>query len=458
VTVLAAPHGGEIPVVRSRYPGELLGLFMRDHLRFFRRLAECGDTVQTRLGRERLVLLTHPDDIQRMLVTEQRSFVKGRALERVKTLLGEGLLTNEGDAHLRQRRLLQPAFHRERIAGYGAVMVQEAERLAGGWTDGATLDVHEAMMRLTRDIAGKTLFNLDVGDDPGGVEQAIALSLKTYRLGVLPFGSLLLLLPLPVLRRAARARAHLNRWLFDTIRRRRCEGKDSGDVLSVLIEARDDAGHGMTDEQVRDEMVTLLLAGHETTAVALSWTWYLLSQHPAIEARLHAEWDAVLQGAPPTAALVGRLVYTRMVLAEAMRLYPPAWILERRAARDVEMGGYAIPAGSLVLASQYLVHRDARWYPAPERFDPERWSPGRDVERPRFSYFPFGAGTRVCIGEQFAWMEGVLLLAAIGRRWRLAHEPTHRVGVEPLVTLRPRSGMRMRLERRSGERRGSTGP
>lgn len=403
--------------------------------------------MQIRIGRERIVLLRHPDDINRMLVTAQRCFVKGRALERVKTLLGEGLLTSEGEAHLRQRRLLQPAFHRDRITAYGAVMVREAERVAERWVEGATLDVHEAMMRLTRDIAGKTLFSLDVGEDPGGVEDAISLSLKTYRLAVLPLGALVLWLPLPWVRRAERARERLKEWLMDTIRRRREEGRDRGDVLSVLLQAQEDGREGLTDQQVRDEMVTLLMAGHETTAVALSWTWYLLAQHPDVQARLYAELDTVLAGRRPTAEDVGQLIYTRMVLAESMRLYPPAWILERRAVTDVELRGYHVPAGSLVFASQYLVHRDVRWYPDPERFDPERWRPGQQERRPRFAYFPFGAGTRVCIGEQFAWLEGVLVLATFAQRWCLNQDPAHVVAVEPLVTLRPKFGMWMRVAR-----------
>jgi cytochrome P450 len=436
--------------LRPRYPGEFLGLLARDHLALFRRLSAAGDVTQIRLGRERLVLLSHPDDIKQLLVTDQRSFVKGRALDRVKTLLGKGLLTNEGESHLRQRRLVQPAFHRERIAGYGAVMAEYAERLAARWQPGQMLDVHDEMMCLTRDIAGKTLFDLDVGEDPGGVHEAISLSLKLYRFTVLPGGELLERLPIPFVRRVQAARARLNGWLNETIRQRRMDGVDRGDLLSMLLQAQDEQGHtgGMSDSQVRDEVMTLFVAGHETTAVAMSWTWYLLSQHPAVEARLHAELEAVLGGRRPTSDDAIQLTYTRQVYAEAMRLYPPAWILERRAVRDVPMRQHLIPAGALVFASQYGVHRDPRWYPDPERFDPTRWRPEAVVDRPKFSYFPFGAGTRVCVGEQFAWMEGVLLLATIAQRWRLLHDPAHEVALEPLVTLRPKFGMRMRVVRR----------
>ncbi len=441
-----------IPGPQPRYPGEFLSLLARNHLRLFQRLAECGDVAQVRLGAQRLVLLSHPEDIKRLLVTEQKSFVKGRALDRVKMLLGEGLLTSEGEFHLRQRRLMQPAFHRERIATYAAVMADYAARTSAAWRDGAMVDVHEEMMRLTRAVAGKTLFDLEVGDDPGGVDEAISLSLKMYRWAVLPLGSLLEYLPLPFVRRVQRARSRLNTWLAETIRRRRAEGIDRGDLLSMLLMAQDSEGEGggggMTDQQVRDEVVTLLVAGHETTAVALSWTFYLLSYHPEVEAKLHAELDSVLGGRLPEASDVSHLPYTRMVLTEAMRLYPPAWIIERRAIRDFTAGGHLIPEGALVYASQYLVHRDPRWYEDPARFDPERWLPERVAMRPKFSYFPFGAGTRVCIGEQFAWMEGVLVLATIAQQWRLVHDPLHPVELDPLVTLRPKYGMRMRLVRR----------
>jgi cytochrome P450 len=431
------------PRARARYPGEFLGLLASDQLALFRRLAERHDVARIRIGPQRLVLLSHPDDIQRLLVIDQKSFTKGRALDRVKILLGQGLLTNEGADHLRQRRAIQPSFHRDRIAAYAAVMTEYAQRTASAWRDGTVIDVHEAMMSLTRDIAGKTLFDLEVGDDPGGVSDAITLSLKLYRWTVLPFGELSEHMPIPFVRRVQRARARFNEWLIATIHDRRTERSERGDLLSMMIQAG-----GMTDQQIRDEAVTLFVAGHETTAVAMSWTWYLLSQHPAVEAALHTELDRVLRGALPTVDDVPRLPYTRMVLTEAFRLYPPAWIMERRAVHDVEFQGYRVPAGSLLFASQYLVHRDPRWYDQPDRFDPERWRPDRATARPKFSYFPFGGGTRVCIGEQFAWTEATLILATIAQRWRLRHEPGHVVALEPLVTLRPRYGMRMILNRR----------
>lgn len=436
------------PVVRPRYPGEFLALIARDNIAVIQRLATHGDLVQIRLGIQRVILVNHPRDINQVLVAEQRAFSKGRGGEVLKEgLLGEGLLTSEGAMHLRQRRLMQPAFHRERVAVYAEVMARDAGRLAAEWTAGALVDVHEAMMRLTRDIAGETLFGLRVGEDPGGIEEALDLWQKLARISFLPLGFLFDRLPFPLVIRAHAARARLNTWLNETIRERRADGVDRGDLMSMLLQAQDPEGDhgGMSDQQLRDEMVTLLLAGHETTAVALSWAWYLLSQHPDVEAKLQAELDEVLAGRPPTAADVPRLSYTRMVFAETMRLYPPAWGLDRKPVRHVQIGDYLIPKGSLVVVSPYLVHRDPRWYPDPERFDPERWRPEAVVERPKFSYFPFGGGTRMCIGEQFAWMEGILVLATIAQRWRLRHDPAHVVAMDPLITLRPKYGMRMQV-------------
>jgi cytochrome P450 len=440
------------PGPRARYPGEFVVDLMRDMRRLFGRMAQLGDVTEIMVAGRRLVVLNHPDDVQRVLVTEQRNFTKGRALERTKPLLGEGLLTNEGESHLRQRRLAQPAFHRDRIAGYGAVMAAYAERAQTTWHDGETVDVHAAMMRLTLSIVTKTLFDEDVGGNTGVVGEAIDLSLRMFNYTLVPVGVVLESLPIPWVRRLRRARERMDAYIATLIAERRRVGADRGDLLSMLISAQDD-GHGMSDRQLRDELVTILMAGHETTAVALSWTWYLLSQHPEVEERLHRELDDVLggpaNGRVPTVADLPQLAYTRRVFAESMRLYPPAWAIERKAIRAFEAGGYTIPADTLVLMCQYHIHRDRRWWPEPERFHPDRWLVD-DVRsgRPRFAYFPFGAGTRICVGEQFAWMEGILVLATVARRWRLRHDPTHRVAMEPLVTLRPKYGMRMTLGRR----------
>jgi cytochrome P450 len=419
----------------------------RDPLAFLTDLAQrYGDIARVPLGAETLYLFNHPDLIREVLVTQHRNFHKGRGLERARMLLGTGLLTSEDEFHLRQRRLAQPAFHRQRVAAYGATMAAYAAARRDRWRAGAVIDAHREMMALTLAIVGKTLFDADVEHEAAEIGEALATTFEAFQFGfLLPFGELLERLPLPATLRFKKARARLDATIYRLIEERRRSGADHGDLLSMLLLAQDTEGDGggMTDLQLRDEAMTLFLAGHETTANALTWTWYLLSQHPAVEARLHAEVDAALGGRLPAADDLGALPYTRMVLAESMRLYPPAWILGRRAVAPFEAGGYEIPTRSIVLMSQFVTHRDARWFPDPEQFDPERFTPDRQAQRPKFAYFPFGGGPRVCIGEQFAWMEGVLVLATIAQRWRLSLVPGHPVALQPIITLRPKFGMRM---------------
>jgi cytochrome P450 len=408
-----------------------------------------GDIVFFKVGNERIYLFNHPDLIRDVLVTNQKNFIKSRALVRAKRVLGEGLLTSEGEFHLRQRRLAQPAFHRDRISGYGRSMVEFADRTRSRWTDGDSLDAHEEMIKLTLAIVAKTLFSADVEKEAVEIGEALTITFAAFNIGILPFSELLEKLPLPYIKRFEAARARLDATIYRIIDERRATGEDKGDLLSMLLLAQDTEGDGggMTDIQVRDEAMTIFLAGHETTANALSWTWYLLSQHPEIEARFHREVDA-LGDRPPRPEDLAKLPYTRMVLAESMRLYPPAWAVGRRALNDFEANGYRIPARSMVLMSQYIVHRDPRFYPDPERFDPDRWLPEIAATRPKFSYFPFGAGTRICIGEQFAWMEGILILATIAQKWKLRYLGSRPPEVEPRITLRPAGKLDMRVERR----------
>lgn len=446
------PPSSSPPGPRPRYPGEFLRLLATNKLRLFSGMADHGDVTQIRIGPRRVAVLMHPDDIRRVLVTDQRLFTKGRSLERTKKLLGEGLLTSEGDFHLRQRRLVQPAFHRERFSAYGTTMVEYAERALHAWRDGELRDIHADMMHLTLAIAGRTLFDAEIEGDAHDVEEAMNLSLRMFNYAILPGGQLLEYAPLPWVRRLHAARERMNALIFRLIAERRAGGADRGDLLSMLIAARDAEGDGggMSDQQLRDEVVTLLMAGHETTANALTWSWHLLSQHPEVEAKLHAELATVLGGALPTPDHLPRLTYTRAVMAESMRLRPPAWTLERNAEEDVEIGGFTIRRGTTILMPQYLVHRDRRWWgDDADRFDPDRWSAAQQASRPKFSYFPFGAGTRICVAEHFAWMEGTLVLAAIAQRWRMRYEEAAPPVLEPLVTLRPRGGLRMRLVRRS---------
>ena len=409
-----------------------------------------GDIAHYRIGPQHLFLFNHPDLIRDVLVTNQKNFHKSRGLERAKRLLGNGLLTSEGEFHLRQRRLAQPAFHRQRIAAYAATMTDFAGRTRSQWTDGATVDMHTEMMRLTLGIVAKTLFDADVDSEAAEIGSAMTAAFESFNYAMLPFTEYLDRLPIPAVRRFNAARDRLDSTIYRMIRERRASGEDRGDLLSMLLLAQDTEGDGtsMSDAQLRDEALTIFLAGHETTANALTWTWYLLSQHPEVEARLHSELDSTLAGRLPTYENLPALPYTRMVLAESMRLYPPAWAIGRRALEDFAAGGFTVPAGSVVLMSQYIMHRDSRFFPEPERFDPERWTPEHQAERPKFSYFPFGGGARVCVGEQFAWMEGILLIAAIAQQWRMRLVPDHVVDLQPLITLRPKYGMRMTLERR----------
>ncbi|MGH9592315.1 MAG: cytochrome P450, partial [Bryobacteraceae bacterium] len=404
---------------------------------------EFGDVVYIPVGRQRIYYVGHPDAVRDILVTNQSKFKKSRMLERARILLGDGLLTSEGEHHKRQRRLMQPAFHRDRLAGYGATMAQRADAAQARWQGSQPFDVAQEMMRLTLDIVGRTLFSSDVDSEADEIGAALNQVFGLFEVILMPFSEWLEKLPLPSVRRFHRARARLDRTIYRLIAERRANPHDTGDLLSMLLLAQDEESHaGMTDMQVRDEALTLFLAGHETTANALTWTWYLLSQNPEAEAAFHAELGRVLAGRLPTVADLPQLRYTESVLAESLRLYPPAWGIGRRALEDYSLGGYVIPKSSVVLTSPYVVHRDSRWFPEPLAFRPERWLT-EDTARPKFAYFPFGGGTRVCIGERFAWMEGILVLATIGQRWRLSLEPGHRVETHARITLRTKYGMRM---------------
>ncbi|MDQ3805608.1 MAG: cytochrome P450 [Acidobacteriota bacterium] len=443
----------EAPGPKTLWPGGQMLAFRRDPLAFLTRLArEHGDVAQFRIGPQRAFLLSHPDLVRDLLVTHHDRFHKGRALQRAKRLLGEGLLTSEGEFHRRQRRLAQPAFHRQRVNSYGATMVEYAERASRRWRDGQTLDIAQEMMRLTLAVVGKTLFDADVESEADEVGEALTEVMELFGYLMLPYSELLEHLPLPASRRFRRARARLDSVIYRIIEDRRRGGADRGDLLSMLLLAVDEEGDqtGMTNEQLRDEVMTLFLAGHETTANLLSWAWYMLAQHPEVERRLHEELDAALaEGRAPSAEDAPALRYTDMIVAETMRLFPPAWTLGRLAIADHEAAGYHIPRGSLVLASQYVCHRDPRHFPDPERFDPERFTPGAKAARPQFSYFPFGGGVRRCIGEGFAWTEATLILAALARRWRVRLLPGRRVETQPRITLRPgKGGVPVRLERR----------
>jgi cytochrome P450 len=441
----------DAPGPPRRYPLQNWLALQRNPLRFLEGVARHGDVARFRLGPVFVYLVNDPDLIRSVLVTRADAYHKGRALERARRLLGQGLLTSEGALHLRQRRLMQPAFHRERIAGYGETMVRYAGRAAERWKAGETIDVHKEMVALTLAIVGTTLFDADVEEEADEIGKALTEALELFqRLLMVPYGEFLEKLPIPSTLRFRSARRRLDATIARLIAERRRNPRDRKDLLTLLLLAQDTEGDGggMTDTQLRDEAMTIFLAGHETTANAMAWTWHLLSQNPEAEGRLHEELDRVLEGRAPGVADLPRLRYTEMVLSESMRLFPPAWILGRRAIVDHELGGYRIPAGSIVLLSQWITHRDARYFPDPLRFDPQRFTAEAQAARPKFSYFPFGGGPRVCIGEGFAWMEGVLVLATIARRWRFL--PVDGIPVTPaaMITLRPKSGLPMRIEAR----------
>ena len=439
-----------LPGPRSRYPGEVFLAFRRDPLGYLAEAARrYGDVCAFRVANFRYVLVNEPELIRQVLVTQAGQFTKGPALERAKVTLGDGLLTSEGEFHRRQRKVAQPAFHAQRVAAYAGDMVQDAVRMREGWREGQRIDIHHEMMALTLSVVARTLFGQMLESEVDAIGEAMTVSVKMFRRALLPWGPVLSLLPLPSNRRFWRARALINRTIDGFIAQRKVameRGEAAGDdFLSLLLRARqtDEEGSVMTDQVLRDQAVTLFTAGHETTANALTFTWHLLSHHPEVERKLHLELDEVLGGRLATAEDVPRLVYARRVLAESMRLYPPAWAIGRRLVGEWRAGEYEVPRRSVVLMSQWVMHRDERYWPEAERFDPERWTEEAEKRRPRFAYFPFGSGPRSCIGEAFAWLEATLLLVTIAQRWRVEAVVGERIELEPTITLRPKGALPM---------------
>jgi len=418
-----------------------------------------GDVSYFRFLNVPVCLVVHPDDIERILVKEHANFHKSRDYRALRAVLGNGLLTSEGEFWQSQRKLIQPAFRHENIVAYGQIMTRAAAALLAGWKPGETRDLHADMMTLTLEVVARSLFGSDVSGEARGVAQSMAVVMELFITQanwafILPDR-----VPIPKSKRLRQSIQHLDDMVYRLIRARRTSLAGNGarsaepgtDLLITLLAMRDETGSRMTDVQLRDEIMTLFLAGHDTTANALTWTWYLLVQNPEADAALGAELREVLGDRAPTVADLPRLPYTEMVVKESMRLYPPAWGVGRRAIRDFEIGGYRVPAGTNFFLLEWVTQRDARWFPDPERFDPERWrhDPIRTGKLPRFAYFPFGGGPRVCIGAGFAMMEATLLLAAIAQRFRFTLAPNQ--SVEPLfsVTLRPKSGLLMHLHPRT---------
>ena len=450
---LKSAKGTRAPLPPGPKGHPILGVmreFNRDSLGFIMRCREYGDVVSARFLYVPAYFIYHPADIEEILSTNARNFRKSMSLRSnfFQRLVGNGLVTSEGDFWRRQRRLAQPAFHRQRISSYGDVMVDYATRTIDKWRPGETRDIHPDMMRLTLEIVVKTLFDADVSGDAEKVGRILSELVK-------PFASQATLkwildnrLPTPAHRRFHRAVGEIDKVIYRIIAERRNSGYDQGDLLSMLLQAHDDDGSQMTDSQLRDEVMTLFLAGHETTALALSWGWYLLATNPEVEKRFHAELDEVLAGRLPEVSDLPQLRYTEMIVKETLRLYPPAYAVGREPIEECEIGGYRVPRNTQIFAFQWATHRDPRYFENPDLFDPDRWTAEFSDKLPKYAYFPFGGGPRQCIGNYFAMMEIILLLATIGRRFKFSLAPDQKVEVWPAMSLRPKNGIKMVVSER----------
>ncbi len=439
----------EFPTIATPPGTPILGQtldYLRDPIGYLSRIArEHGDFVRLKLAHTTVYLVVHPTLIDQVLRQRADSMRKDIVTRGISPVVGEGLLTSEGPFWRSQRKLIQPAFGHQAVARYGGTMVDYAEKMVGGWRDGEEIDLHDAMSRLTLAIAGKTLFDAEVGGDAETIGMALEQVMHFF-LGPGKWFPSLRWTPLPAAVAYRKAIGEIDRVIYGIIEERRRSGQDRGDLLSRLIAATDEAGGGMTDRQLRDECVTLFLAGHETTALALTYALTLVARHPDVGRKLEQEARTVLNHRPPTAADLPRLPYSEAVIHEAMRLYPPAWGIAREAIEPVEIGGHRLAKGSQFFAVQWITHRDGRWFDDPEAFRPERWEGDLIRRLPRCAYFPFGDGPRVCIGNHFAMMEAVLVLATIAARFRLeAAGETGPIRVVPSITLRPAGPLRCRL-------------
>lgn len=412
-----------------------------------------GDLVHSTIFGRHVYQLNHPALIEDFLVKDAAKHHRGLVMQRAKVVLGEGLLTSEEPLHMRQRRLAQPAFLRERIEAYGEIIGHNAASMTRRWQTGAVRDVHADLLELALRIVGKCLFDVDVqsGEEIRKISSAVNSFMEFLPVAVLPFSEQIQRLPLPVMNRIREGQADVDAIIYAMIRERRQSPGDRGDLLSMLLDAVDTEDHAarMTDQQVHDECLTIMLAGHETTANALSFALWVLAQYPEIQERLYEEASRVLETRTATAEDYGRLPYTTQVFSETLRLYPPVWVVARMCVEPYEIAGYRIARGAILIASQYVVHRDARFYSDPLRFDPDRFATDKK-DWPRFAFFPFSAGNRRCIGEGLAWMEGVLALATIVRDWRVSPPPgaAGEIELQASISLRPRGGVALFVERR----------
>jgi cytochrome P450 len=405
-----------------------------------------GDIFHYRFLNRHIYFLNHPDLIKDVLVTRAPNFRKGDAVRVNRRIFGNGLLSSEGASWLQQRRLIQPAFHRTRIESYGQAMVAYAQRMLDGWQPGELRDIHEDMMRLTLEIVCRALFNLEIASHEDRIAVALNTLMQLSTGGRMLLPQILRRIPTRTNRKYERATHELDSVVYSIIQERQAAPQDgSNDLLSALLEARYEDGSSMSVQQLRDEVMTLLLAGHETTAVTLSWVWLLLSQHPQVEQQLWSEIDTVLKGRPPEVRDIANLNFAEHVVKEAMRLYPPAWAIVRTALTDTAIGNYTLPAGSTAIMSQWVTHRDPRFYDEPEVFRPNRWLDEQSNSLPKFAYFPFGGGPRICIGASFAMTEAVLVLVTIAQKWQLRLASTIPPEPNPGITLRPRGGVKVNV-------------
>ena len=456
---LSSGPSGKFPPGPSFFGRILSGRAFRQNAADY--MEECaikyGDLVHYRAAAYHIYQLNHPDLVSDFLLKDANKHHRGIVMQRAKAVLGEGLLTSEEPTHMRQRRLAQPAFHRTRIAAYGEVIGSYADKMTRRWQSGTVVDLHAQMLELALVIVGKCLFDVDVQADVKKVEAAVNAFMGFLPLAVLPFSEQIQRMPIPAMKRIRKGQDELDDLIYRMIRERRANPGDRGDLLSMLLESVDTEGDAenakggtMSDQQVHDECTTVLLAGHETTANALSFSVWLLAKHPEIQQRLYEESHAILGDRPPVADDYSKLKYAEMVFAEAMRLYPPVWVTARSAAQSYEIAGYPIAKGSILLAPQFVIHRDARFYDDPLKFDPERFTEANKAGRPRFAYYPFAAGSRQCIAEGLAWMEGVLVLSAIAKDWKLTLPPNapEEIAVQPAISLRPKHGVPLIVEKR----------
>ena len=424
--------------------------FANNQLELLRDLADrYGDVVEMKVLGKPWFMINHPDDIETAIVKNARIMGRDDYTDVLQRALGLGLLTSDGELWKRQRRLMSQAFTPKRIAGYGAAMVAVTDRGLAPLRDGEKVNLHQEMSRITMEVVAEVLFGASVSpEDVATVRESMETVNEFFANSPEAIFKLKAWVPTPRNLRMNAAVKELDRLIYRIIKSRRA-GEQRDDLLGTLLAALDDEGTGMTDKQLRDESITLFLAGHETTALALAHTFYLLSKHPEVERRLFDELSSVLGGRLPTAEDVRRLPYTERVIKESMRLYPPAWTIGREVMEPIELGGYTIPKGAQILCSQWVVHRDPRFFPNPEGFDPDRWEPERQSALPRYAYFPFGGGPRVCIGNHFAMMEATLVLATIAQRFRFELLPGQRLELKPSVTLRQRGpGLEVRVRER----------